>query len=60
MQIVWDFIQNQLLGMKWLNDIIGSLLTFCGLDITGRVGASVQFFIYDTIKSNKLNRFLCR
>ena len=29
---VWDFIQNQILGMHWLNDLIGSLLTVCGLD----------------------------
>ncbi|MEG1836068.1 MAG: permease, partial [Oscillospiraceae bacterium] len=50
MQIVWNFIQNQLLGMKWLNEIIGNFLSLCGLDITNRVGSSVQFFIYDTIK----------
>lgn len=50
MQLVWDFIQNQLLGMKWLNQIIGNMLTAFGLDITGRIGASVQFFIYDMIK----------
>lgn len=50
MQLVWNFIQNQLLGMKWLNDVIGSLLSLCGLDITNRVGASIQFFIYDTVK----------
>ncbi len=36
--------------MQWLNTAIGSLLASLGLDITGRVGASVQFFLYDTIK----------
>ncbi len=46
----WDFFQNQILGMKWLNDLVGNMLTSMGMDITGRVGASVQFFIYDTIK----------
>lgn len=46
----WDFFQNQILGMKWLNELIGNLLNACGLDIEGRIGASVQFFIYDTVK----------
>ena len=50
MQQVWDFIQNQILGMKWLKELIGRLLTACGLDVTGRIGGSIQFFIYDTIK----------
>lgn len=50
MQIVWDFFQHQILGMKWLNDLIGSLLTTFGLDITTRIGGSVQFFLYDVIK----------
>lgn len=50
MQIVWDFFQRQILGMKWLNDLIGSLLTILGLDITTRIGGSVQFFLYDVIK----------
>ncbi len=47
---VWDFFQNQILGMRWLNDLIGSLLNGLGLDITTRLGGSVQFFIYDVIK----------
>lgn len=50
MQSVWNFIQDQILGMKWLNKLIGDLLTFCGLDVTGRIGGSIRFFIYDTIK----------
>ena len=44
------FIQDQVLGMKWLNAAIGRLLSLIGLDIGARVGASVQFFLYDTIK----------
>ncbi len=47
---VWDFIQSQVLGMKWLNDLAGSLLTTLGLDITSPLGGSLQFFIYDVIK----------
>lgn len=50
MQVIWNFIQKELLGMNWLNRIIGSLLELCGLDITSRIGSSVQFFLYDTIK----------
>lgn len=48
--MIWNFIQKELLGMSWLNHIIGSLLELCGLDITSRIGSSVQFFLYDTIK----------
>jgi len=44
------FIQAQLLGMKWLNNFIGNILSSLGLDITGWLGGSLQFFIYDTIK----------
>jgi uncharacterized membrane protein YraQ (UPF0718 family) len=47
---VWDFIQNQILGMKWLNAVIGSLLSSLGLDTASRWGGSVQFFLYDVIK----------
>lgn len=47
---MWNFIQNQLLGMKWLNELIGRLLSVCGLDLTTRIGSSVQFFVYDVLK----------
>ncbi|HAN20447.1 MAG: permease [Clostridiales bacterium GWF2_36_10] len=47
---VWDFFQNQVLGMKWLNALIGSGLSALGLDTASRIGASIQFFIYDMIK----------
>lgn len=46
----WDFFQNEILGMQWLNRLIGSLLNAWGLDTTGKIGGSVQFFLYDTIK----------
>ena len=46
----WDFFQNEILGMHWLSRLIAMALRDCGLDVTGRLGGSVQFFIYDTIK----------
>ena len=48
--MIWDFIQNQILGMKWLNQLIGVLLENLGLDISGKLGGSIHFFIYDVIK----------
>ena len=47
---MWIFIQDQIFGMKWLKVLIGNLLNALGLDITGRIGGSIQFFIYDVIK----------
>lgn len=44
------FIQNQILSMKWLNSLIGNLINSMGIDLTSRVGGSLQFFIYDVIK----------
>lgn len=49
-QNVWFFFQDQILGMKWLNALIGNLLTALGLDISSRIGGAVQFFLYDTVK----------
>ena len=47
---VWDFIQNQVLGMRWLSKAIGSGLAALGLDPSSKIGGSIQFFLYDTIK----------
>lgn len=44
------FITDQILGMKWLNTLIGNLLGTLGLDVTSRIGGSIQFFLYDVIK----------
>ena len=55
---VWDFIQMQILGMKWLNDLIGSGLTALGLDTSNRWIGSIQFFVYDVIKITLLLFFL--
>lgn len=48
--MIWDFIQNQILGMKWLNGLVQNLLSLWGIDVTSRLGGSISFFIYDVIK----------
>ena len=53
---VWQFIQDQVLGMRWLNAVIGRLLTAVGLDTQSRIGGSVQFFLYDVLKITVLLR----
>lgn len=58
MSLVWDFIQNEILGMAWLKRVIGALLDDLGLDINGKIGGSVHFFIYDMIKIMVLLGFL--
>lgn len=47
---IWDFFQNEILGMAWLNRLIGSALNALGLDTDGKLGGSIHFFIYDMIK----------
>ena len=47
---VWQFVQDQVLGMRWLNTLINQLLTASGVDTQSRMGGSVQFFLYDVIK----------
>lgn len=47
---VWKFIQDQVLGMKWLNELISLGLSALGVDVSGRIGGSIQFFIYDVLK----------
>ena len=46
----WQFVQNQVLGMKWLERLIGRGLEDLGVDLTTRWGGSLQFFCYDVIK----------
>ena len=50
LQTGWDFFQNEILGMKWLNRLIGRAVEACGLDPEGKVGGSIQFFFYDVVK----------
>lgn len=47
---LWVFIQDQVLGMKWLNELIGELLLSVGVDIYSKMGGSIQFWLYDVIK----------
>lgn len=47
---IWNFLQKQILGMKWLHDLVGNLLTGAGLDISTRLGGSLHFFLYDIVK----------
>lgn len=51
---MWTFIQDQILGMKWLNALIGNLLAALGMDISSKIGGSVHFFLYDVIKISAL------
>lgn len=44
LRLTWLFIQDQVLGMKWLNAVIGNGLSVLGLDTTSRLGGSIQFF----------------
>ena len=56
--MIWSFIQDQLLGMKWLNGLIGNALSSLGFDLSGKWAGSLQFFIYDVIKITILLCFL--
>lgn len=55
---IWQFIQEQILGMKWMNEVIGFGLSALGLDVSGRIGGSIQFFLYDVVKITILLCFL--
>ena len=54
LETIWLFIQNQILGMKWLHSLIGSGLASVGIDIKTRLGGSLLFFLYDMIKISVL------
>lgn len=47
---VWQFFQEQVLGMSWLNQLVGQGLQALGLDLASRWGGSLHFFLYDVIK----------
>ena len=48
--MIGKFTTEQFLGMKWLDTLIGNLLNSLGLNTAGRIGGSVQFFLYDVVK----------
>ena len=56
--MIWDFFQNQVLGMKWLDALIAQLLVSVGVDVQSPAGGSLEFFIYDVIKITVLLCFL--
>lgn len=55
---IWDFFQNEILGMGWLNRLIQRGLHAVGLDTSEKVGGSIQFFLYDVVKIMVLLGFL--
>ena len=55
---MWTFFQEHVLGMKWLNELVGEGLTRLGVDVTSRWGGSLQFFLYDVIKISILLCFI--
>ena len=47
----FGWLNDQLLRMQWLSDLVRTLVEQgMGLPMSGRIGASVHFFIYDTLK----------
>jgi hypothetical protein len=50
LKAIWDFFQYQILGMKWLDGLIGNGLSAMGLDTSTRLIGSIEFFLYDVIK----------
>ncbi len=55
---VWQWIQDQVLGMQWLNGLLGRGLSLLGLDVSTRLGGSLHFFLYDVLKITVLLCFL--
>lgn len=47
---IWLYFQNEVLGMQWLNRLIGLGLEKAGLDSTNPFKGTLQFFLYDTVK----------
>ena len=47
---VWDFFQKQVLGLRWLNTLIGSILQTLGMNPETKPFSALQFFIYDSCK----------
>lgn len=48
--LVFQCFNDIFLKMTWLNDLIGNLVQWTGLDLQSQIGLSVQFFLYDVIK----------
>lgn len=50
LQPIYQFIQDQILGMHWLNGLTGQMLSALGIDTGSGFGRGLQFFIYDVTK----------
>lgn len=48
--MMFNFIQNNILRMVWLNDLVGPILKFFRIDLNTKIGEAIQFFIYDVLK----------
>lgn len=58
LKAIWDFFQDQILGMKWLDGLIEGGLSAMGLDTSTRLIGSIEFFLYDVVKITILLCFL--
>lgn len=48
---IFEWMNSQLLKMDWLNSLMGNLVgNGFGLDLNGRAGGSLQFFLFDVVK----------
>lgn len=48
--VIGELFIKQILGMKWLNELIGKFLSLIGVDLESGIGGGIQFFLYDVIK----------
>ena len=49
--IIFGWLNDQLLKMNWLSNLVKKLVeNVFGLSINERLGGSIHFFIYDTVK----------
>ena len=47
---IWNFISNNIIGLKWINEVVAFSLGIIGIDVSTKIGGIIQFFIYDVIK----------
>ena len=51
LSMIFDWLNDQLLKMKWLSELIRLFVEkVFGLSTSERIGGSIHFFIYDTLK----------
>ena len=56
---IFEWLNNQLLKMEWLSNLVSYLVgDLFKIDLSSRLGGSIHFFIYDTIKIFILLSFL--